>query len=163
MKNWASVMIVFLLLLCIDLSCSGAQLVELPENDSANAGRKVLIATRQSEFKDQIVKRLIADYGNHANLKLIELSDISDIQPAGYDAMVVMGARMGWLMFSGRERRFLRHLQHPEKLIVLMTAARRDWEWDREDVDVITCASRQENFDPIYSEDSKRLYKQLEK
>ncbi len=96
-------------------------------------------------------------YEQQNRLEIIELSDLGDVETGDYDALVVMGARMGWLMFSGRELAFLRRLQHPAKLVMVMTAANAEWEWDRDDVDVITCASKAENVEPLYRDVSKRL------
>jgi len=164
MKNPNHAMIVqgaLLLLFCIGLSCAGAQQVGL--NDSDDSGEtRILIATRESDFKAEIVNRLVADHRDRSLVKVVELSTLDDVRTADYDALVVMGARMGWLMFSARERRFLRRLEHPEKLVMVMTAAHRGWEWERDDVDVITCASTEANVEPTYREVSQRLETILE-
>jgi hypothetical protein len=94
-------------------------------------------------------------------LTLLDLDKLNNVQPTDYDALVVMGARMGFLLLSAKERRFLRHLDDPEKLILVMTAAVNDWKWNRDDIDVITCASNFRNIDPLYREVSARIDKLL--
>lgn len=157
MNPWKSTTAALLLSLCSGLSCASGQRVEAREGDSIETGSKILIATRPSEFKAKVVSKLRTNYEQQNRLEIIELSDLGDVETGDYDALVVMGARMGWLMFSGRELAFLRRLQHPAKLVMVMTAANAEWEWDRDDVDVITCASKAENVEPLYRDVSKRL------
>ncbi len=156
MKIWTTT-VFFLMSICVGFSCASGHLAEPRDTSSVEGGSRVLIAIRRSEFKAEVVSRLIAGYQHRANIKTIELDEIEDVQTADYDALIVMGARMGWLMFSGRELLFLRRLQRPEKLIMVMTAANSEWEWDRDDIDVITCASKRENVEPLYREVSERL------
>lgn len=157
MRHWTPTFTSLLVLLLFDVSCASSQLIEPRQINQTEGAKRVLIATRPSDFKKQITDRLIENYQHHHSLRIAEITELTDIQPDNYDAMVVMGARMGFLMFSARERRFLRHLPNKERLILVMTAASSDWEWDRDDVDVITCASTEANVDPIYNEVSKRL------
>lgn len=137
-------------------SCGGD-----PKRSAEMSGRdnlpKVAIIVRESTFKDMLVSRIVEDYGQTTTLTIMDISALNDLDENGYDALVVMGARMGFLMFSVKERRFLRKLQHPEKLVLLMTAAASDWEWDRDDVDVISGASKTENLDPLYTEMRQKL------
>lgn len=118
---------------------------------------KVAIIVRESPFKDKLVRRFVEGYGQTTALTIMDISELNDFDENGYDALVVMGARMGFLMFSVKERHFLRKLHHPEKLVLLMTAAASDWEWDRDDVDVISGASATENLDPLYTEMRQKL------
>lgn len=157
MRHTTSAVTLLFLIFMFGVSCASSQLIEPRQVSQLEGGKRVLIATRPSDFKKQITDRLIENYRHHYSLRIVEIDELSDIQPDDYDAMVVMGARMGFLMFSTRERRFLRHLPNKERLILVMTAASQDWEWDREDVDVITSASAESNVDPVYNEVSKRL------
>ncbi len=117
----------------------------------------MLIAIRQSDFKQQIVKKLKKEYKGRIRLDLADIDDLDKIREEDYDAMVVMGARMGWLLFSAKERHFLDNLKHPEKLVMVMTAAIRNWHWERKDIDVISGASKPENVEPFYKEIQTRL------
>ncbi len=144
------------------LSCGGSR-GSVTEEAGAGAEREVLVATRPSEFKTEIVAKLVSAYEDRARLTLIDMADLNDVRDADYDALVVMGARMGFLMFSARERRFLRHLRAPEKLVMVMTAANQEWKWKREDIDVITCASESRNIEPVYRQVSERLDAILER
>jgi hypothetical protein len=145
------------MLLSLCLSCGGGQ-SDKPREINAEGGQaKVLIATRESAFKTELVNMLVADYQHYAHLTVVDLGELRDLPVDDYDALVVMGARMGFLMFSNKERRFLRNLESKDKLILVMTAAVQDWEWDREDIDVISGASRPANLEPVYREISRRL------
>lgn len=141
---------------CMAFSC-GSATSPPPETAVAKGPKEVLIATRDTDFKKQIVSRFQNDYGGRARLTVIDLAELDEHPTSDYDALVVMGARMGWLMYSVKERRFLRGLDEPEKVILLMTAADADWKWERPDVDVITGASKPESLDPIYREMAHRL------
>ncbi len=142
------------------LSCGSAH-PESPQTaaaETAAAGQKaVLIAIRDTDFKKKIVGKLTNDFSSSAHLTVIDLAELDEHPTSDYDALVVMGARMGWLMYSVKERRFLRGLEEPGKVIMLMTAADADWKWERPDVDVITGASEPESLDPLYRELAARL------
>lgn len=118
---------------------------------------RVAVIVRKSEFKSRLVERITADYGEKAQLTFMDIARLDDVNEDAFDALVVMGERMGFLLFNVKERRFLRRLDHKEKLVLVMTAAAADWEWDRDDVDVISGASRLEDLDPIYEAVNERL------
>ena len=150
-----------LALVFFTLTCSGKQHIQPKPINSGEGSSSILIVTRPSEFKARVVDKLVNRYRNRATLTLIDLKDLDSIQTSDYDALVVMGARMGFLLLSAKERRFLRRLEEPKKLILVMTAAANDWEWDRDDIDVITCASNFRNVQPLYREVIERLDKIL--
>jgi hypothetical protein len=122
-----------------------------------NEKPKVAVIVRKSEFKSRLVERITDDYGEKTQLTFMDIAQLNDVNEDAFDALVVMGARMGFLLFNVKERRFLRKLNHKEKLVFVMTAAAADWKWDRNDVDVISGASRIEDLDPIYEAVNKRL------
>lgn len=157
MREWPIGAAGCLVLLLFGLSCGSVHRDGPGGAKPQDGGARVLIAARPSEFKQEIVDRLVATYQDRARLTLMDIEDIDDVPEADFDAMVVMGARKGFLMFSVKERRFLRDLEAKDKLILVMTAAVSDWEWDREDIDVITSASTSENVEPTYKEISARL------
>ena len=151
-----------LMMLSIVFSCAGSK-PESTKIGGADGSSSILIASRSSQFKQTLIDRLIDDYKERAELKVIPLGEIYDVRTTDYDVLIVMGARMGWLMFSAKERRFLRRFKEPEKLIMLMTALDDDWEWNRDDIDIISGASKSANVDPIYQEVTLRLDALLEK
>ena len=137
-------------------SCGGKSKSTAEMSSHANLPR-VAIIVRESPFKDMLVNRFVEDYEKTTALTIMDISKLNDLDENVYDALVVMGARMGFLMFSVKERQFLKKLHHPEKLVLLMTAAASEWKWDRDDVDVITGASETENLDPLYTEMRQKL------
>lgn len=145
------------------ISCGGGAPDGSTQLKGGNGQTQILIAVRPSDFKKKIVNKLTAHYGEQADLTLMDIEDLDQVQEAEYDGMVVLGARMGWLLFSAEERHFLDNLKTPSKLVMVMTAAIRDWKWDRKDIDVISCASTSENVDPVFREISGRLDGILEK
>ena len=147
----------YIVLAVFALTCSGRQHVQPKPLNSVDGGSNVLIVTRQSAFKERVVGKLIEKYRSRANLALTDIENLNDVRATDYDALVVMGARMGFLLLSAKERRFIRHLDDPKKLIMVMTASAEDWKWDRDDVDVITCASNFKNVEPLYQQISARL------
>ena len=118
---------------------------------------EVLIAVRPSEFKEKIVKQLTDRYQKSAHITVIDIDALDEARLEDFDAMVVLGARMGFLMFSGEERRFLNRLRTPERAVMVMTAAVHDWKWDREDIDVITGASKPSYQASILARITRRL------
>ncbi len=128
-----------------------------PPSSDSHAPKKVLVAARQSEFKSDLVEALVKSYRSRAEMMVVDIKKLGDFDAANFDALVVLGERKGWLMFSGRERRFLRHLKEKNKLVMVMTAADPDWKWDRKDVDVVTGASKTDKLEPLLTEITKRL------
>lgn len=140
------------------LACGGTPSQSThPTENPPGKKEKLLVVTRPSEFKDEVVDRLRTRYEPGAEITTMDIAYLDDVRENDYDAMVVMGARMGFLMFSAKERHFLNRLSSPDKLVMVMTAAMQDWEWDRDDVDVITCASKPENVSPLYDKIKARL------
>ena len=151
------------IMLVAGLSCAGSRRIETRQIEEVEGEGRVLIVTRGSDFKSQILDRLIEDYRQRATLKIVHVRELRHVRPGEYDAMILMDSRRGFLLFNGRVKRFLRRTEDKDKLILVMTAAMSNWEWDREDIDVITSASVQKNIDPIYDEMSERLDALLER
>jgi putative intracellular protease/amidase len=139
-----------LILVCAWLLTAKAQAEELKRPS-------VLIAMRHSDFKEKLINKIKEYCLNRSDLKVVDISALNDIDAEAYDALIVLGERKGLLMFSVKERHFLKHFEDKAKLIMVMTAASDSWEWDRDDVDVITGASRPENLETIFAEVTKRL------
>ena len=156
MHKWKRDSFCTLIAVSMCLGC-GSRRNAAGEAEGNDGKPKVVVITRQSAFKDTLVARLSDDYGTRTHLTVMDISTLNDIDEDDFDAIVVMGARMGFLLFSAKERRFLRKLDHPDKLVLLMTCAIPDWKWDREDIDVISGASSAENLDPFYKEIHLRL------
>ena len=138
------------------LSCGAAPTV-IAEGPQIADAPSVLIAVRPSDFKQTLVDRLFSNYNDTVRMTRIDIEDLADANLDGYDAVVVMGARMGFLLFSGEERRFLKSMKHPEKTVMVMTAAVQDWQWERDDIDVITGASKPEYADFFVARLTERL------
>ena len=144
------------MLLMLATACGGAvETVSVgPEGASIP---EVLIAVRPSDFKQKIVDKLTERYRESTHLTVIGIDSLDDVHLEDFDAIVVLGARRGFLLFSGEERHFLDRLKTPERAVMVVTAAVRDWKWDDADIDVITGASEPAYEAPILDGITSRL------
>ena len=118
---------------------------------------EVLIAVRPSDFKQKIVDRLTDRYRGKNHLTIIKINALDKMRLEDFDAMVVLGARRGFLLFSGEERHFLDRLKTPERAVMVVTAAAHEWKWDNADIDVITGASEPSYETSIFTQITSRL------
>lgn len=144
-------------LICNFFSCGGSRNSNTAKQEIVEDDPKILITFRESKFKKEIVNRIVTQYESNAKITVIDIADLDKVNENDYDALTIMGARMGWLMFSAKERRFIRRLKEPQKTIMVMTAAVSDWQWQHDKVDIITCASKPENLDPLFHKISQKL------
>jgi hypothetical protein len=119
--------------------------------------KSVLVASAGSPFKDALVKRLIERYCDRASFVVIDLRQLTNSDISQFEAVLVLEARKGWMMFNGRVRWFVRKVREPEKVILVLTSANHDFKWKRNGVDAITCASSASFLDPTLERISQQL------
>ena len=67
------------------LACGGR--ADVSDEAAANSGRpKVVVVTRPSEFKSQIVERLADDYGGRTHITHMDISELKRVDEDAFDA-----------------------------------------------------------------------------
>jgi hypothetical protein len=111
--------------------------------------RRVLIASRSSEFKDEVVERVEEGLRNEDLLyvKVIGVEALEQEDVAPYHAVILVNTCMAWKMDPKIEA-FLKKQASTDRMIVLTTSGDGEWMPKKKEMefDVVTSAS--EEYDP---------------
>lgn len=117
-------------------------------NDPSNRDR-VLIASRSTEFKDALVKRIQGYYeGKPVYVKVIGLDAISGEKPQDYSCVVLINTCIAWGL-DPKAMHFIDRNPYYYDFIVLTTSEEGSWKprIKNEEVDTISAASVMTNVD----------------
>jgi len=120
--------------------------VELVEQGDKASRKRVLIAMRQSRFKDAVAKGVLRGLEeDKCYVKVIDLKKASGQTPAEYGAVVILNACRAMNM-ERHARSFLGSVPDGEKdKIIVLTTTRTGWEAKDQKVDAISSASKMED------------------
>ncbi len=145
-----------LLVLCIALvSC--ARHVQEDRFIRADAAHRILIASSASEFKDALRSRLIDNYRPVANIEVIDIKALKEIDADAYDAIVIMDSCWARSHLNLSFKRFIDDLERNNHVILLLTTGSEQWDFTYENVDAVTSASLLDNQDKVFETLQKRI------
>jgi hypothetical protein len=133
-------------------------------NDSTRY-KKVLIASRNSAFKDSIIARLKSELAaDSVYVKVIGLSKLSSETTSGYAAVLILNTCMGW-DFDRSTHHYLKKQQNHKNIIVVTTSGSGDWQPSKKhrDYDAVSCASAPAGVEGMYGDLLIRIRQLLEK
>jgi hypothetical protein len=116
-------------------------------------GKKVLVASRSSEFKDAVVERIKAAFKDEpVYLKFIGLEPLEKEDGAKYSAVVLINTCMSWDMDRNVKAFLKRHKEQSH--IIVLTTSRSGWlpKMKEHNVDAISSASQKEKVDVVADE-----------
>ena len=147
-SKWVVAGIIFLLLLFS--SCSK----KIPEQRfvTENAQYDLLITGVTSEFKADIISRIIDRYKDQGNVDLIDLNKLDQLQCGDYDAILVMDSVQAGSLFNFSLKSFLKKTENCKNIVLLYTAGDPDWKYQYHELDAITSASMVEDQDRVFNE-----------
>lgn len=126
------------------------------EVNSPNYSKKLLIATQGSNFKDEVTKGVVNYYKKDSvYIKVIDVTALAGIDPARYNAILVIHTWENWKPPSDVEFFINRTRDIQNKIIVLTTSGKGSYKM--EDVDAITGESKLKNTSTYISKITKRL------
>ncbi len=149
---------VFLLALLILTSC--AKNVKDAKTKIESKKPAILVAWRESDYRDSLVKGLESRYRDIAAIEKVPLRGLRKIESGNYRAIVILDAKMGWTMFNTRVKRFIRRLDpgQREKVVLFMSVADVRKGISIKGVDGITAASQKWNLGGV----REKLYGQID-
>jgi hypothetical protein len=126
-------------MLAVAAGCVGPvreHVVSVPEPQ-----RKVLIATRNTPFKNALVDELLADLaGEPWSIKVADITDLVVESADDYDVIVMVDRLWGGKISSiGSD--FVNGLADKGKLVLVVTAHSPDWRPEAQDIDAVTAPS----------------------
>jgi len=129
--------------------------IETREVNPGARDRKVLIASRASDYKKALVERVATMLsGDSAYVKVRGLDDLADEEDVdSFDVVVLINTCMAWDM-DRNVKKFLKRNPYHGKVVLLTTSAGGDWlprrRWS--DVDALSGASEMARVDEVAEE-----------
>ncbi len=147
-NKWA--MVCFILCLPLFLSCAK----KIPEQRFAvqNPEYDLLITGVTSEFKADIILRIIDRYKDQGNVDLVNIDKLDRLECDDYDAILVMDSVRAWSLFNFSLKSFLEKTQDCKNVVLLYTAGNPDWKYQYHEIDAITSASQIDDQDRVFNE-----------
>jgi len=110
--------------------------------------KKVLIASRSSEFKDELVKRIEEGVrGDDVYVKVIGVEELKKEEGATYGAVVLVNTCMAWEM-DPEIQAFLDRQADTGNVIVLTTSGNGEWTPKKQEMSFDAVTSASEEYDP---------------
>lgn len=148
--NNRSTCTIFILILVTCLSC--ARNIREQHYATENARFNLLISGVTSEFKEGIISRLVERYNEDANIDLVALDKLDEVQCRDYDAIVIMDSRTASTLLNTTLKSFLEKTEPCKNIVLLFTAGDPDWKYQFHGLDAVTSASLVENENRVYNE-----------
>ena len=125
----------------------------------------VLIASRQSNFKEKLVKKIALDLiKDSVSVKCIGLSKIEKENISKYKIVVIINTCMAW-DWDRNVHSFLKKNKINSKLIIITTSASGNWKPKRipYNVDAISSASEFSKIEILSNEITNKIRKEIKK
>ncbi len=132
----SALLIVVLVLACAKEPIENA-IVTHPE---AYRGQ-LLIAGVASDFKENVITRIINRYGDKYAIRLSSFDELDNIDYSDYDIILLVDEVQAWMLFNRKFKRVMKDISEREKVVIFITAGNPDWEYDYDGLDAITSAS----------------------
>jgi len=154
MKKWVSFLLFSSLLVW---SCSLPQYIwqqkdiGFYEINQPTLEKRIMIASRESEFKSQIVQRVVNAFVNQdVYIKIIGIEELKNEDANQYSAIVIVNTAMGW-QIDRKVKYFLAKHEDLSSIIVLTTSDGGDIlpVTEQRQIDAISSASAKEEVEHV--------------
>jgi hypothetical protein len=152
-----SLFFVILIVSLFQVYCSVPHRI-LPQKDMPSSelnkptlDKKVLVASRYSEFKEAIIEKLREAFKDQpVYIKFIGLGDLEQEDAKRYNAVVMINKCMAWQM-DRNVIGFVKRYKDQGNMIVLTTSGDGNWlpKMEGRNFDAISSASKQANVDKV--------------
>ncbi|MHC5033855.1 MAG: hypothetical protein ACYTFZ_02300 [Planctomycetota bacterium] len=111
--------------------------------------RKVLIASRDTDFKNAVLTKVLDAFGEeHVFVQVVDVSDLAAQDTKRFDVVVILDRVWAWSL-SGPTKEFLAKEADQDRVVLLATSADPDWVCGDPAVDAVTAASRKADVDAV--------------
>ena len=124
------------------------------EINASTLDKKLLIASRESDFKAAIISRVKKQYADQdVYIRLVGIEDLKKEDPRNYTAILIINTCMGWDV-DWRVLDFLKRCDDLKPVVVLTTADAADAypKLKGRQVDAMSSASVPDRIDPLSAE-----------
>jgi hypothetical protein len=134
------------LFLALVLVAACARHIREENHTIPDAAFDMVVASDSSDFKDAVRSKLINGFKDRANIRVVTIDQLRQIDPADDDIVVIIDTCMAWGGFNTATKHFLDRLKTPQQVVLMMTAGNPEWHYRYRDVDAITSASLIDNI-----------------
>lgn len=125
--------------------------------EAENAKYNFIFASDSSEFKDNIREKLVSRYKNQANINLVNIEKIKDINAHDYDLVLIMDTCFGGTRLNTSLNSYLDGLKNTDNTVLFITAGDNDWKYSYKDIDAVTSASEIRKEEQVYREIADKI------
>ena len=137
-----SLIVLFVLVFGIYLLMNRQSVAEPFEVGSPDSGKKVLIATQGSDYKNLMVDTLTSRLkGEDIYIRVIDISGLSEIDQKDWNAEVIIHTTEGYRL-PEVVKEYLGRIENPDEVVLLITSGSGEWKPEECEVDVFTSASK---------------------
>lgn len=149
-----------LVILFFSGGCAGPQYIWPQKDFSAyeinqqNLEQKILIASRESEFKTSIIQNIITAFRDkNVYIKIIGIEELKNEEADSFSAVVIINTSMAW-QIDRKVEAFLDRFGTSDSIIVLTTSHGGDVlpELKDRNIDAISSASKKDAIMPVSDE-----------
>lgn len=156
----------FLLLFLLTISFHfylNAEDIEVAGDETQEQSRNILIAVYHTSFKDSVVSVISETLKRDGySLTVIDVKDLNSDTIDNFHLTIMITWRRVFRL-SSRARKVLKRLKEKDKVIMLVTAKKEEWEYGDREIDAITCASKIENVGEIANVVVKKIRAHFDK
>jgi hypothetical protein len=159
-KNRAFSSLILVIVALMFCGCA-VRAVRTTEAGDPGAGKRVLIATQRSDFKEAVVSRIVEDLEKDlCYVRVIDLKRLKNELAGDFGAIVVVNTCKAWSLSRGASK-FVKKFPDKDRVVMLTTASGEDWRPKSVEVDAITSASKVQKADPVADEIVQKVRKIL--
>ena len=149
-------------LICLVFICAvfsqDSLIIDTNEQETAEKEIKLLIAKRESEFKNAVAEKVKLEIEKaNVTVELIGIKLLKKKNVDDFDAVIIINEVRAWHL-NRHTKNFLRKLDTTqiEKVIMVSTAA-TDWKIKEKDIDAVTVASEMSNVNSVAKDIVKKV------
>ncbi len=135
--------------------------LEPAEYNDPSLARRVLLASRSSDFKAELARRLADDLrGDQVYIRQIGVSQLRHAAANQYQAVVIVSTTMAWTL-DPRVASFLERVRDKSRVVLITTSSDGDWLPGRGAYDALSTASRMDDAPRVASEAAAAVRRRL--
>ncbi len=165
--KWLKHPVIGLFLLSLVMTAASCARVTETRFLQEDARYEILVASGASDFKDAVRSRIVEHYRPMANIEVIPIQSLGNVDEKQYDAMVIMDTCLFGNRLNVSMRSFLDDLENKDRLVLFFTMGSPEKECYYGDVDAVTSASavghEQAVFETLKGEIDRILFGQDKK
>ncbi|MBN2543433.1 hypothetical protein JXI42_11265 [bacterium] len=149
-SNTYRVLIIVCTALVLAISCREG--VKRAFYDLPGAEQKILITGNTSDFKDQIMDKLIDKYKTLYQIEVMTYDMLDEVNYDDYAVVLVMDECQAWMKFTKKAQKVVDQIEDKGKIVLFITSDDPDWEYTYQGVDAVTSASEEDRVTRMFED-----------